>query len=127
MTIERLPDSSSDHPKSLDSHDSELTAVIESKTIFTDIPIDCSVDTIEEEEEKDDVNCVSSIIGSSGRWQYRFIRFYMIVYLISAFQNYGIVFYAARADFYCSDNAQVCLFPTLLNNLNRINFFQIYD
>ena len=31
----------------------------------------------------------------------------MIIYLISPFQNYGIIFYKAEADFWCADVAQV--------------------
>jgi hypothetical protein len=59
------------------------------------------------DQVKEDEPCVSSIIGDSGPWQFKFVCFYMIVYLISPFQNYGIIFYAARADFWCADSAQV--------------------
>lgn len=43
------------------------------------------------------------VIGNFGPWHLKFVSYYTIVYFISAFHNIGIVFYAARNNFWCAD------------------------
>lgn len=69
-------------------------------------------------DDKEKIDCISKVIGSYGPWQNKFVVFYMLIYLISPFQNYGIVFYAARADFWCNDIAQVSF-------KKKKNFFKV--
>jgi len=57
-------------------------------------------------DDDEKIDCISKVIGNYGPWQQKFVVFYMIIYLISPFQNYGIVFYAAKSDFWCADIAQ---------------------
>lgn len=66
------------------------------------------VDLIEEvdQEDSDDpekIDCVYKVIGNFGPWHLKFLAYYTIVYFISAFHNIGIVFYAARNNFWCAD------------------------
>lgn len=56
-------------------------------------------------DNNETIDCISKVIGSYGPWQKKFVIFYMIIYLISPFQNYGIVFYAAKSDFWCADDS----------------------
>ena len=53
----------------------------------------------EDDDEGGQISCISEIIGDSGPWQHKFVIFYMIVYLISPFQNYGIgTFFSTQND-----------------------------
>jgi len=54
-------------------------------------------------DENEKIDCISKVIGSFGPFQRTFLIYYMIGYLISPFQNYGIVFYGAKPDFWCAD------------------------
>lgn len=79
----------------------------------------------DESDEIEKIDCVYKVIGNFGPWHLRFVSYYTIVYFISAFHNIGestpfitffafyhlfyfelgIVFYAARNNFWCADLA----------------------
>lgn len=44
-------------------------------------------------DPNDTIDCISKVIGNYGPYQKKFVIYYMLIYLISPFQNYGIVFY----------------------------------
>ena len=64
-------------------------------------------------DENETIDCISKVIGTYGPWQRKFLIYYMFLYLISPFHNYGIIFFKAESDFWCADLAQVNILKSI--------------
>lgn len=58
----------------------------------------------ENKVEDEEIESFSDIVGHSGPYQRDILYLYIAIYLISAFQNYGITFYSVTPDFWCKSN-----------------------
>ncbi len=52
-------------------------------------------------DDLDDVQRASDIYGEWGPMQRNAVIFFVLIYIVSSFQNYGVVFYSPPIDYHC--------------------------
>ena len=69
----------------------------------------------ENKMEDEEIESFSDIVGNSGPYQRDILYLYIAIYLISAFQNYGITFYSVTPDFWCKSSENSTLIESSVN------------
>lgn len=70
----------------------------------------------DEMSEEEDIESFSDIVGETGPYHNRILILFVVSYLTSAFQNYGITFYSETPDYWCKSESNLALIQSGVNN-----------